>query len=214
VDLGRWLNAGWYIIKDDILSFALATLLLGLLGSITCGVLAPALSCGLFMMAFQKMAYGRVDVSMVFAGFQRFLPAFLTGLALFGLLLAATCISMGPLFLVQAAAPDNQAALALAQLWNYPVSIVLQSLIYAAFFFVFPHIAARNVAAAEAITASWEVFRRNVLMFALTAFLFQLISGLGALACCIGVLVTQPLVMAATAQAYADHFGIAGLEAL
>lgn len=213
VDIGRWLNAGWSIIKDDILTFAVASFLMVLLAAVTCGVLGPAMQCGLFMMAFHRMTGRRVEIGTVFEGFSRFLNALLTGLLLLLVTLVVSGIAYGPIFLAQAAAPDSEAAQAIAGLWNMVASLVLQALVSGAFFFVFAHVAARNAGPGEAITVSWEVFTRNFLMFALVGFLFQLIAGLGAIACFIGVFVTQPLIIAATAQAYADHFGIAGFDA-
>ncbi|MGD8240888.1 MAG: hypothetical protein PVH68_20220 [Armatimonadota bacterium] len=209
MDISRWLTAGWNMIKDDILTFAVASFLAVLLAAVTCGILGPAMQCGLFMMAFHRMTGRRVEVGTVFEGLSRFGNALLTGLLLLLVMLVIYGVAYGPPILVQVAAPDSEAAQALAGLWNMVASLALQALTSGAIFFVFAHVAARNVGPVEAITASWEVFTRNILMFALVGFLFQLIAGLGAIACFIGVFVTQPLIIAATAQAYADHFGIA-----
>jgi uncharacterized membrane protein len=91
-------------------------------------------------------------------------------------------------------------------------SFILSALFAGAIFFVFPHIAARNVGPIEALQGSWEVFRRNILMFAVTAFVYNLIAEAGALACCIGAFVTAPLIVAATVNAYIDHFGLQGVN--
>ncbi len=213
VDIGRWLNAGWEIIKDDILTFAVASLLMSLLAVVTCGVLGPALQCGLFMMAFHKLMGRPVEIGTVFQGTSRFLNALLAGLLLLLIGALAGAISYGPVAVGATAAPDNEAVQVIAGLWNMVASTVVQAFIGGAFFFVFAHIAARNVGPVEAIGASWEIFTRNILMFLVVGFLFQLIASLGAVACFIGIFVTQPLIIAATAQAYADHFGIAGFDA-
>jgi hypothetical protein len=212
VDLGGWLSKGWELIKDDIVTFAVATLLAGLIGSVTCGILAPAMTCGLLMMVFAKMQGRSVEIGDVFKGTRRFVPAILTALLLLVPGLAIYIVSVAPMLLVAAVAPNSQGAMALAALWCYPVLTILVCLLQGAIFFTFAHIAARNVGPVEALQASWEVFRRNLLMFTVTAVLYQVIASAGEIACIIGVFVTVPLIMAAQAQAYIDHFGMQGVS--
>ncbi|MFQ6132741.1 MAG: hypothetical protein ACE5R4_11935 [Armatimonadota bacterium] len=214
MDLGRWLSAGWGIIKEDILTFAVASLVVVLLSMITFGLLGPAMQCGLFMMAYRKMTYGQVEIGHVMEGTRRFVPALLAALILLIPVVALYAICYGPTFVIQMGTPDDRAALAIANVWQMVSSTVLFALLYGAVLFALPHIAARNVGPVDALTASYEVFRRNILMFAVTGFLFSLISSLGGLACCIGVFVSMPFIAAAQAQAYADHFGIAGFDAV
>ena len=59
---------------------------------------------------------------------------------------------------------------------------------------------------------TWQVFRRNPLMFWVAALVVELVAVAGALACGLGVLVTIPIAIAAQAAAYRDHFGIGGLD--
>src|SRR5262249_43950116 len=58
VDIGRWLSSGWQIVQADIVTFAVATLLLGLIGMATCGILAGPMTCGIMMMAYRRMTSG------------------------------------------------------------------------------------------------------------------------------------------------------------
>ncbi len=46
IKIGDWLSEGWALIKDDIVTFAVAALLVGLIGSLTLGICLPALSVG------------------------------------------------------------------------------------------------------------------------------------------------------------------------
>lgn len=213
VDLGGWLSRGWQTIKDDLLTFAVASLLASLVGGATCGILAPALvNCGIPMMVMRKIMYGRVEIVNVFDGTKRFAPAILTALLLLipGVFMAA--ISSGPQIAMGILAPDNVAAVIAANLWNMASQFVFSALLYGAIFFAFTHIAARNVGPIEALQASFDVFRRNVVMFALLALVYQLIAGLGVVACCVGVFLTTPLVSAAAVHAYIDHFGLHGVN--
>jgi len=211
VDLGGWLTRGWETIKDDLMAFAVGTLVASLIGLVTCGILAPALvNCGVMFMVFRKLLYGRVEIGNVWDGMKRFVPALLAALLLLIPALVINLISQGPQIAVSMADPDNQGAMMAASLWNMAVGTVLSIVFYAVILFVFVHIAARNVGPVEAIQASWEVFRRNPLMFCLVGFVYQLIAGLGVIACCVGVFVTMPLITAATVHAYIDHFGLQG----
>jgi len=211
VDLSGWLTRGWETIKDDLVTFAVGALIAVLLGGLTCGVLGPAMQCGLFMMCFRKMLYGRVEINDVMGWTRRAGPAILLWAIMLVPGIVIYAIANGPGFVVAAAAPDDETASMLCSLWSVGVNAVLQTLLGGVIFFVVPHIAARNVQPMEAIRASWEIFRRNWFMFVLVAFVYGLIAGLGLLACCIGILVTAPLVAAATAHAYADHFGLTGV---
>jgi uncharacterized membrane protein len=212
VDIGGWLNSGWEIIRADLTTFGLAALLAGLLSLVSCYVLLGPMACGLIMMSYRKMTYGTVEVSNVFDGFRRFLSSFLAALLILGGQQVVLLILQSPMFLVQFMAPKNIGALLLAQAFYYITALPLAVLVQGATFFVWPHIAARNVPATDAIAASFQVFRRNILMFTLAGFVFQLLASLGALACCIGAFVTMPMVAAAHAKAYADHFGIDGWD--
>ncbi|MFN3651414.1 MAG: hypothetical protein ACK47B_17700 [Armatimonadota bacterium] len=212
VDVGGWLTAGWQIIEKDLITWCVASLLLFLLSGLSCYVCLPPLLCGMYMMAFRKMQYGVVEVGNMFDGFRRFLNAFLLGLLIFGVQMAVSLALTLPLMGAQATVGDNFGAVMGLNLLSNGIQFVVNSIIGGILFFSFPHIAARNANPAEAISASWEVVRRNPLMFILTAFLYQMIISIGVAALCVGVLVTMALVTAATAKAYADHFGIQGYD--
>jgi len=78
------------------------------------------------------------------------------------------------------------------------------------FFFTIPLIVERNLGVTDAMRASYEVTRQNLLMFTLFAFVLSLLASLGALACYVGLLVTYPLYFTVMAVAYRDCFGVPG----
>ena len=80
VKIGDWLSEGWALIKEDIVTFAVAALLAGLIGSVTGGICAPPLSVGILMMIGSRMRGEPVAIGDVFKGFQKFGPAFLAAL--------------------------------------------------------------------------------------------------------------------------------------
>jgi uncharacterized membrane protein len=172
------------------------------------------MACGLYMMVYRKMTYGRAEIGNVFDGFRRVGWAILASLLVGAISFAASFAVGLPMGVLQGIgqAQHNTGLVVASQLINWALSTVIGALVGGATFFVLPHIAARNVNPIDALTASWEVFRRNMLMFSLTSIVFGLITAAGAIACGIGLLITVPLILAAEAQAYADHFGIAGWD--
>src|SRR5437762_3438267 len=114
VDLGRWFGAGIELIKGDIVAFALAALLGGLVTLLTCGILYVPMQCGLYMMVFRKMGGGRVEPGHVFDGFRRAGNGVLAYLVLLGIGLVIFLVAIGPLMALQFyAASRNNPALAL-----------------------------------------------------------------------------------------------------
>ena len=77
-------------------------------------------------------------------------------------------------------------------------------------FFTLPLIVERNLGVFEAMRASRDVTRPNLLMFTLFAFVVQLIASAGSYACYIGLLATWPLMFTISAVAYRDCFGVSG----
>ena len=213
VDIGGWLAGGWALIQPDLLTWMLATLVGGLISVISCNLCLGAVQVGFFMMAYRKMTTGYVDLGNLFDGFRRFgsslLFMLLQSLA-GGALVAVVAL---PASVLEAVVGSESTAYLVATMVVFGVLTVGLQAAQAATFFALPHLAARNVNAVEAIAVSLEVFRRNWFMFMLLTFVWGLVMASGTLVCFVGVFLTTPVVMAATAKAYADHFGIAGWDA-
>jgi uncharacterized membrane protein len=79
-------------------------------------------------------------------------------------------------------------------------------------FFTAPLIIERKLGAIEAMKASYELTKNNILMFTLFAFVVQLIAQAGSYACYVGLLATIPLLFTITAVAYRDSFGVEGAQ--
>lgn len=192
VRLGEWLSEGWALIKDDIVTFAVATLVAGLVGTVSLGICGPALFAGLFMMMFAKMRGEPVAIGDVFKGFQKFGPAIL--------LIIIVVIATGVASVV----------LNLIPIVGQIASMVLGFVVGAAIFYSMPMVAATDVSAVDSIKLSWEKVQPNLVMYCVTYFVYSLISSLGSIACIVGIFVTQPLTMAAMAIAYRENFGLDG----
>jgi uncharacterized membrane protein len=79
-------------------------------------------------------------------------------------------------------------------------------------FFTVPLIVERKLGPIEAMKASYEYTKNNLLMFTLFAFVVQLIAQAGSYACYVGLLATIPLLFTITAVAYRDSFGLEGAK--
>ncbi|HZS45800.1 MAG TPA: hypothetical protein VFC63_11905 [Blastocatellia bacterium] len=87
-------------------------------------------------------------------------------------------------------------------------------IVTAMLFFTVPIIVDKNVGAIEALEQSYELVKRDWLMFTLFVFVVNLIAGIGANLCIVGILITAPLLFTITAVAYRDCFGLEGVTTL
>lgn len=77
-------------------------------------------------------------------------------------------------------------------------------------FFTAPLIVEQDLGVFEAMRASSELAKRNLLMFTLFAFVVQFLASAGAYACYVGFLFTWPLMFTIAVVAYRDCFGVEG----
>lgn len=94
------------------------------------------------------------------------------------------------------------------------VCVIPGFIVFGLLFFTLPLIVDRNLGVIEAMKASVEMTKPNLLMFTLFAVVVQFISSAGSLACYVGLLATLPLMFTMTAVAYRDCFGVEGAALL
>jgi len=192
VKLGDWLSEAWEIVKGDMVTFALATLVAGILASTL--ILAGPMYVGFFIMVNKKLRGEQISVGDIFEGFQKFAPslvAFLIiaiGGGVIGFLLSIT--GVGTIL-----AP------------------FLGILIGGAMFYTFQIIAATDADGVTAIKMSWEKTKSDYLMYCVTYLVYGLIAELGVIACIVGVFVTFAIMGVAMGVAYRDNFGLEGTAA-
>jgi len=78
------------------------------------------------------------------------------------------------------------------------------------FFFTIPLILERGLGVTDAMRESYELTKKNFLMFVLFAFVVGIIAQIGTYACYVGLLATYPLRFTIAAVAYRDIFGLPG----
>lgn len=174
-----FLGQAWEIVKPHWLPLGLMCLIMGAIGAVPyLGACVSILIGGTLMVGYNRAILGMLagrppTVEMLFSGFDRFGQAFLASLAVNFL------VVLGCVFLIVP-------GIILAIIWMF-VSLVL---------------AETNLDFSGAMTASADLTRgyRWPLFGLLLASIVVMLAGV--LACCVGVLVAQPVVMTATALAY------------
>lgn len=196
IKIGEWITEGWEIFVSDVGMFLLAGLIFTILNSICFPIFLGPLSCGMFLMIFDRMQGGKADIKRLFSGFDFFGPAFVAGLIFFLLYAVGMIVTVIGLML-----------LVIPGLIGLALLVLLET----AFLFVFQLIAHENMGATDAISASFEKVKTNLwgfLLFGLVIFLINWAGYSIPFAC----LATIPLTMAASAAAYRDVFGIEDLN--
>ncbi len=215
VEISGWIEAGWRIVTGNVwlwISAFLVVILLSVVLAVTVlGIVAlPMLWAGLYLMAFETLTVGSTSFDTVFKGFRRSGPLLAASVTWLGAVLVPVLVVGGMVWGAYAFGGETGANIGA---WGV---VVCYYVIYPAacvcvppfIFFAFPHVLATGCDPVTAVRASWEVVRRNYLMFLVVNLVLGLVAYLGTLACVVGVLVSYPVMIAAHARAYADHFGL------
>jgi uncharacterized membrane protein len=183
------LSGGWQVYKENWALMSVASLLAFILSACTLGVLAGPLLMGLFRMAFATMRGERPVMGDMFNWRGRFLQSFLTAL-IFGAIYAGLGgIGNNNAFfgLLSAAATPM-----LTLMFGFTTSLVLE----------------RDMDVVNAINhVSRLVFSRDAFMWWVVGLVFAAITAGGFIGCGVGILITLPWMISASAVAYRDVFG-------
>jgi hypothetical protein len=117
-------------------------------------IAGSGLVCGMFKSAFKQLQGGTVELADLFSGMDRFLPVVLAQLCI------AVMTMVGLLFCV------------------VPAFIVA-----GLFYFTLPLIIHRNLGVADAMRTSFELAKKNILMFTLFALVVGILAQVGSYAC-------------------------------
>jgi hypothetical protein len=189
IALGDWLSGGWQIYKENAALMSLATVLGGLLSVASVGILAGPLLMGMLRMAFKTMRGERPNMGDLFNWQGRFLQAFVT-------------------FLIFALVHVGLTGLGGNSLHGL-LSLVVTPLLTVMLGLTMSSILERGLDVARAINeAARVIFSKDAVMWWVTGLVFSAISFGGTIACGIGVFVTLPWMIAASAVAYRDIFDI------
>jgi hypothetical protein len=191
ISLGDWLSYGWRIYSENWFIMSVATALTFGIGIGTLGILAGPMMMGLYRMTFKTMKGERPEIGDLFNWDGKFLQAFLA-------------------FIIYAAIYGSIQGLggrsgALSTILSFVLGPFLTMLIT----FTFPMLLERrNDIAATINEIGKKIFTKDALMWWIVGLVFGLIGWSGLLACGIGILVTVPWIVSASAVAYSNIWGI------
>ncbi|HTS27357.1 MAG TPA: zinc-ribbon domain-containing protein [Bryobacteraceae bacterium] len=175
---GRWIGAGWEIVKADMLNLALMAVVVGALSSAVPIVLQGPLMVGFHLVLLKKMNNRPSEFGDLFKGFDFFVPSLVASL-LIGLF-----TSLGVL-----------------------ACLVGALVVGAMFKFTYLFILDKRMDFWPAMQASHAVVKNDYFGFTMFLLLIGLVNLLGALCCIVGVFVTMPVGIAAITVAYREIVG-------
>ena len=175
---GYWVGQGWQMVKADIGTFMLLTIVFAVLNGMVPMILQGPLIAGFQIFCMKKLLHRRTDVADLFKGFNFFVPALIASL------LITLLVGCGTLF------------------------CIIPGLVLAAMFkFTFLFIVDKRMDFWPAMQASHAVVKNDYFGFTMFLLLMVLVDILGALCCLVGLLVAMPVTIAAVTVAYKEIVG-------
>lgn len=180
---GRWISAGWDLVKGDLMPFILMTLVFLVVTNCVPIVLQGTMMAGFHIACIRKMMSGRTEVGDLFKAFNYF------GATLLAFLVVTVFTFLGLL-----------------------LCFIPGLVVAAMYLFTYLFIVDKKMEFWPAMQASHALVRKDYFGFSLFLLTLLLINVVGALACFVGVLVTVPLSYGAITAAYRDLVGFENKE--
>jgi uncharacterized membrane protein len=175
---GRWIDAGWSLVKADMGNYVLITLVFVVLNGMVPVILQGPLLVGFHIYCMKRMAGRSAEFADLFKGFNFFVPALVASLVI-------SLFTMGGMLLC-----------------------VIPGLVVAAMYkFTYIFIVDKRMDFWQAMQASHSVVKNDYFGFTMFLILLALVNLLGLLCCIVGVLVSLPVSLAAITVAYGELVG-------
>lgn len=175
---GRWLGAGWTLVKDDLVNYVLLALVFVLLNSVVPLIIQGALTAGFHIFTIKKLTGRRAEISDLFTGFNYFVPT------LVATLLIAIFTFGGSLL------------------------CIIPGLVIAAMYkFTYLFIVDKRMDFWPAMQASHAIVKQDYFGFTMFLLAAAGVNLLGVLCCVVGIFVTIPMTFAAITVAYQEIVG-------
>jgi hypothetical protein len=175
---GRWIGAGWKMVKEDLGTFFFMALVLSLISSAVPVILQGPLLAGFHIYCMKKLAGRRAEFADLFKGFNFFIPTMVASLVI-------TCFTLLGL-----------------------IAFVIPALVVAAMYkFTYLFIVDKRMDFWPAMQASHAIVKQDYFGFTMFLVALIGINILGALCCVVGVFVTVPISLAAITVAYQEIVG-------
>jgi hypothetical protein len=210
------LSEGWNLVKDDYLIYLGASLFGLFLLYLLPLILQGPVYCGMFILVFQKMRAKPLSFDSFFDGFNHFLQSLLVTLVTVipGLVLTVIVVVVAIVIVVSGATLEDGGfegalvgslgLLAMVFVVGIVVAISFQILMT----FALPLVVEEGLGAIDACKRSASAVMDNLGLVVGLVALQSLLMVVGALACLIGVVFVFPIIVASTAVAYREIFGL------
>lgn len=176
-ELGNWISKGFSEVFASIGGYIVWALAVGIVSGITFGILAGPLLAGSIKMIRRKLSgKGEVDIGAVFSdGFAVFLPSFLVVLIVaIPIIIIGAILNLIPILGTIVSVVVGCAAGPMIMLGLYAVIEEKKDFM-------------------PAIMGAWEIFQKDMPGFLIFGIVAGIVSGIGSIACGVGVLVTMPV---------------------
>jgi|ERR1043166_5926391 uncharacterized membrane protein len=210
------LREGWQLIRQDFWLFFGITVLGVFIANLAALILAGPLMCGIHYCYLRHERSQRVELSMLFRGFDYFVPGLLATLILTAIFLLPTLITVFGSYaafvvgMIRNAPPEPGMfvwpfVLAAAV---YALCSLLLGLLRAFFLFTYPLIVDRKLEGWDAVKLSARAAWSNLGGIIVLTILIEVITLAGLLVCYVGALFCLPLIFAMISTAYRQVFEI------
>ena len=175
---GYWVGQGWQMVKADMGTFIVLTIVFAVLNGMVPMILHGPLIAGFHIFCMKKILNRRTDLADLFKGFNFFVPALVASLVI------TLLVGCGTLF------------------------CIIPGLVVAAMFeFTYLFIVDKRMDFWPAMQASHAVIKNDYFGFTMFVLLMALVDILGFLCCIVGLLVAVPVTIAAVTVAYKEIVG-------
>jgi len=163
-DIGACLSAGFSGMKRNPVTHIVSTLLVGVVGGVTAGLLTGPMAVGYMRMIQKEDEGGKVEIADVFKGFDDFVPALLA------VLLSSIAVSIGfmlcvlPGLLIMALVPTSAYLVAMGEKDGI-----------------------------NAIRRAFAAIKENLLGTVICSLVLGIVGSLGTILCGVGVILTMPI---------------------
>ncbi|MBZ5624814.1 MAG: zinc ribbon domain-containing protein [Acidobacteriia bacterium] len=175
---GRWVGAGWEMVKADIGNYILMALVFLALISVVPVIIQGPLMAGFHIYCMKRILNRPAEFADLFKGFNFFVPALVASLLIGLFSFAGTLLCIIP-------------GLVVAAMYNFTYLFIVD----------------KRMDFWPAMQASHAVVKNDYFGFTMFLLLTALVNLLGLVCCIVGVLVTVPLTFAAITVAYKEIVG-------
>ncbi len=163
-DIGTCVSAGFNGLKKDPVTHIVTTLLIGIVGSVTAGLLTGPMMVGYMRMIKREDEGFKAEIADVFKGFDDFVPALLA------VLLSSIVVGIGFMFCVL----PGLLIMALVPVATYLVAVGEKDGI-------------------NAIKRAWDAVKANLMGAFFCGLVLAIVGSLGSFLCGVGIILTLPI---------------------